>query len=95
MSGYIQMNSSGCLLPVLIIANLLFGKLFFNSTGLWLGIEAVLILIFILQVRLMISRVSRLFRAQNPADGFSRQQKPSGKIIDVQGQEVNEPKELK
>ncbi|MDD5129885.1 MAG: hypothetical protein PHS66_02385 [Candidatus Omnitrophica bacterium] len=95
-SGYVQLSSSGCLLPALIIANLLFGKLIFNSTGLWLGVEAVLVLIFILKVRLMVSRISRLFRAENPGGDFSRQKnhKPAGRIIDVQGQEVDEHKQL-
>lgn len=38
---------SGCLLPFLIVANLLFGKLFFK-TGAWLAIEGILLLLFII-----------------------------------------------
>jgi hypothetical protein len=56
-------GQAGCLLPMLIVLNLLFGKLIFESTGLWLVIEAILILIFILKIKFMISRISRQFSA--------------------------------
>ncbi|MCX5694531.1 MAG: hypothetical protein NT014_05365 [Candidatus Omnitrophica bacterium] len=93
-SGYVQMSNSGCLLPILIITNLLFGKLIFNSIGLWLGIEAILVLIFMFKVKLMISRMSKLFSGESFGGNFSRQRnhRPPGKIIDVQGQEVKDDK---
>ena len=38
---------SGCLLPFLIVTNLLFGKLFFK-TGAWLVIEGILLVLFLI-----------------------------------------------
>jgi len=86
-AGYIRMGSSGCLLPLLIILNLFFGRLIFSSTGLWLGVEAGLVFIFALQIKLTISRISKLLRQPN-LDSLDR--KPAGKIIDVQGQEIRD-----
>lgn len=79
--GYVWVGGWGCLLPLLIILNLAFGNLIFNSVGLWLVVEAVLILIFMLKIRLMVSRISRQFEQQ----GRSR-----GKVIDVKGEVVQE-----
>ncbi len=39
-------QSSGCLLPILIIMNLLFGRVFFRSMYIWLGLEILLITVF-------------------------------------------------
>ncbi len=89
-SGYIWMGSSGCLLPFLIIFNLFFGKIIFGSVGLWLGVEALLILIFTLKIRQMVTGISRQFK---PAD-FSRNGMPD-KIIDIQGQEVKDDPKLR
>ncbi|MDP2831212.1 MAG: hypothetical protein Q8O02_03080, partial [Candidatus Omnitrophota bacterium] len=84
-TGYVWIGSWGCLLPLLIILNLAFGNLIFNSVGLWLVVEAVLILIFMLKIKLMVSRISQQF--EQP--GRSR-----GKVIDVQGEEVQEKQKL-
>jgi hypothetical protein len=90
--GYVWVGNSGCLLPLLIILNLLFGKLIFGSTGLWLGIGAVLVLIFILKVKFLASKIYRQFNAQS----FENQgRNPSDKVVDIQGQVVEEDKRLK
>jgi len=80
-------GQAGCLLPVLIVLNLFFGKLIFESTRLWLIIEAILILIFMLKIKFMISRISRQFSADEQ-DRASRRYKADKGIIDVPGQVV-------
>ena len=97
-TGYVSMSSSGCLLPMLIMLNLFFGRLIFGSTGLWLAVEGILVLIFILKIKLMASRISRHFE-QQAQGGFSDQahsqtRRPAGKVIDVQGQDVSDDKQL-
>jgi len=112
MSGpvYFWSSSSGCLLPFLIILNLLFGKLIFVSTGLWLGIEAVLVIVFILKIKFMVSRISRQLwpegqgsasdsrsrwaEGQDSAHGV-RNRQSSAEVIDIQGQEIKDNHELK
>ena len=90
-TGFVGVGNWGCLLPLLIILNLIFGRLIFNSTVLWLGVEALLVLIFMLKVRFMVSKISQQFSQT----GFSQQGKPlSEKVIDVQGQEVEDEKRL-
>ena len=79
MSQFVWLGSSGCLLPLLIIFNLLFGRFIFNSTRLWLSIEAVLILIFIIKINLMARKISRQFKPQG-----------RGKVVDIQGQVVED-----
>lgn len=79
---FIWMGSSGCLLPFLIILNLFFGKLIFNSTRLWLGIEALFILIFILKINILARKINQQFR-------------PKGKVVDIEGQVVEDKKKLK
>jgi hypothetical protein len=91
-TGYVWMGNSGCLLPLLIIFNLFFGQMIFGSTRLWLGVEAVLVLIFILKIKLITSRISRQFRAGDfDGQGHKRQ----GKVVDIQGQVVEDNKKLK
>jgi len=88
--GYLWLGNLGCFLPLLIIFNLFFGRLIFGSVRLWLGVEAVLVLIFILKIRLIVSRLSRQFSPQGP-DGQTPAQ---GKVVDIQGQVVEDAKEL-
>lgn len=101
---YIWMGNSGCLLPLLIIFNLFFGRLIFNSVGLWLGVEVILVLIFMLKIKLMASRISRQFEPQgrglasasqsHSSEGRDNQShKPQGKVVDIQGQVVEDDKE--
>jgi len=89
-TGYIGMGSSGCLLPLLIIFNLFFGKLIFNSTGLWLGVEVVLVLIFMLKIKLMASRINQHLSSEGPDQ---QSHKLQGKVVDIQGQVVEDDKE--
>ena len=88
MAQFVWMGSSGCLLPMLIVFNLFFGRVIFNSTALWLGVEAVLILLFMLKVNIMASKL----RNQLWPEG--RSHKPRGKVIDVEGEVVEEKKKL-
>lgn len=95
-SGFVWIGSSGCFLPFLIIFNLFFGRFIFNSIRLWLGIEAVLILIFILSINIMARKITRQFTQQGR--GFasdSQRHRSDGKIVDIQGQVVGEEKKLK
>ncbi|MFA6358099.1 MAG: hypothetical protein WCY09_05480 [Candidatus Omnitrophota bacterium] len=82
MPGFVWSSNSGCLLPFLIIFNLFFGRLIFNSTRLWLGVEAVLVLIFVIKINILARKINRQF-------------KPNSKIVDIQGYVVEEDKKLK
>ncbi|MFH0856025.1 MAG: hypothetical protein V1869_05945 [Candidatus Omnitrophota bacterium] len=66
---------SGCLLPSLIVFNLLFGRLFFG-TGLWLAIEGVLLLLFIINSYIGLWRIHSSVRAKRKD------------VIDVEGKVV-------
>ena len=98
-SGFVWTGNSGCLLPMLIIFNLFFGKLIFNSTRLWLGVEAVLILLFILKIHALAAKIVQLGRG--PASNSGQQDRGpasysrSHKVIDVEGEVVEEKKKLK
>ncbi len=84
MSQIIWAGQSGCLLPMLIIFNLFFGKLFFHSTAIWLGIEGVLLFLFILKVHFFMRKISRQFWPQG-----------RGRVIDVEGRVVEEKEKPK
>ena len=88
-SGFIWQGQSGCLLPLLIIFNLFFGKLFFHSTAIWLSIEGLLILLFILKTHLFVRKIRRQFDQSH-----SQNHKGRGKIIDVEGRVVEEKEKL-
>ena len=92
MSQFVWVGGSGCLLPVLIIFNLLFGRLIFNSARLWLGVEFFLILLFIINLNIMARKISRQFNQQSPGRQSRRSQ---GQVVDIQGQVVEEEKKLK
>ncbi len=93
-SGLIWLGSSGCLLPFLIIFNLFFGKLIFNSTRLWLGVEAILILIFILKINVMARKIGQLGRGlASDSQGHGQQgHRPQGRVIDIEGKVVEDKK---
>ncbi len=78
-SRFVWIGNSGCFLPFLIIFNLFFGRFIFNSIRLWLGIEAILILIFILTINIMA-------RKSHSQQGH----RPDSKVVDIQGQVVEE-----
>jgi hypothetical protein len=84
-SGFVWIGGSGCFLPFLIIFNLFFGRFIFNSIRLWLGIEAILIFMFILSINIMRRKISRQ---------FGRQGRGAGKVVDIQGQIVEEEKKV-
>ena len=86
-SGFVFRSQSGCLLPILIMLNLFFGRLIFNSNSLWLGVEGILVLLFIIKIFVFIQKISKQFR---PEGRDSPSHKPSGKVVDIQGQEVEE-----
>lgn len=84
-SGFVFNGQSGCLLPVLIVFNLFFGKLIFNSTRLWLSVEGILVFLFIIKIHAFTRKISQQL---NPG-GRNR-----GKVIDVEGEEVSEKQKL-
>jgi len=100
-SRFVWIGSSGCFLPFLIIFNLFFGRLIFDSIRLWLGIEAILILIFILTINIMARKITQQFAqegrglASNGQSHGQQGRRPDGKVVDIQGQVVEEEKELK
>ena len=95
MAQFVWMGSSGCLLPMLIVFNLFFGRAIFNSTVLWLGVEATLILLFMLKVNIMASKLRNQFWPQGQGSASDKQShKPQGKVIDVEGEVVEEKKKL-
>lgn len=83
-------SGSGCLLPLLIILNLFFGKLIFKDTGLWLGVGVGLVLIFLLRIKLMFSRASKLFSTQSQDAKY----RPPDNVIDIQGEEIDDKQKL-
>jgi len=84
-SGFLFTGQSGCLLPMLIMFNLFFGKLIFISNRLWLGVEAILILLFIIKIHTFVRKISQLVRPES---------RSRGKVIDVEGEVINEKKKL-
>ena len=73
--------SSGCLLPFLIIFNLIFGRLFFNTRH-WLVIGGILILIFMVYSYIFSRRIiNNVKRKDN--------------VIDVEGEVIQDSKKLK
>ncbi len=63
---------SGCLLPLLIILNLFFGRIFFKTTD-WLAIEGILVLLLLFNSYISFRRFFRPGRKRQ--DG----------VIDVEG----------
>jgi len=75
------MAQGGCLLPFLILFNLIFGLIFFKPLT-WVIIEASLLLLFIINSYLLAKKINT---------GFSESSKNKrGKVIDVQGYVVKE-----
>lgn len=73
--------SSGCLLPFLIIFNLIFGRLFFNART-WLAIEGILIIIFIVYSYIFSRRIINSVKRKD-------------NVIDVEGEVIEEREKLK
>jgi hypothetical protein len=85
-SGFVFTGQSGCLLPMLIIFNLFFGKLIFNSNRVWLGVEGILVLLFIFKIHSFARKITEQLKPE------SRRQ---GKIIDVKGEVIQEKQKLR
>jgi hypothetical protein len=99
-SGFVFTGQSGCLLPVLIIFNLFFGKLIFNSTRLWLGIEGILVLLFIIKIHAFTQKIIKLVKPGDHGLASDSQSHRSegygqGKVIDVKGEVMEEKQKLR
>ncbi len=70
---FLSLSGAGCLLPFLIGFNFIFGLLFFNFY-VWFTLEAILISLFLLQVRLAVLNLAR--QAQSRRGG--------SEVIDVE-----------
>ena len=73
MKSVVLFGNIGCFLPFLIIFNLFFGWIFLRP-AIWLGLEAVLLLILLLSLHIF----SKSIRSSMRAD--------SGHIIDVEAE---------
>ncbi|MBM3255718.1 MAG: hypothetical protein FJZ08_05395 [Candidatus Omnitrophica bacterium] len=76
MKATVILTNAGCLLPLLIILNLFFGWIFLEARY-WLLLEAVLVLIFILNSYIMARRLLRSPRRNSS-------------VIDVEGEIVED-----
>jgi len=80
MKSIVFMSQAGCLIPLLMMGNLLFGWMFFKPLT-WLAIEGILIALFL---------VNAAFFSRRIASGVSRR----SNVIDVEGEIVEERKKL-
>ncbi len=95
-SNFVFTGQSGCLLPMLIILNLFFGKFIFDSTRLWLGVEGILVLLFIIKIHIFTKKIGEQLRQTGSGLVSSRSKRHGrGKVIDVQGEVVEEKKKLR
>ena len=85
-SGFVFTGQSGCLLPMLIVLNLFFGKTIFNSTRLWLSLEAILVALFMIKLHTFARKINQQLRPQN---------RSAGKVVDVEGEVVQEKQKLR
>jgi len=69
---------SGCLLPALIFFNTFFGWIFFKPAKLWLSIEAILILLAILQLHSSYRFILSNFNKKSRRDAIDVE----GKVVD-------------
>lgn len=74
-------SQTGCLLPLLILLNLFFGWMFFKPL-VWLSIEGILILLFMLNSYILARRISSFLAKGN-------------KVVDVEGEVVDDKNKLK
>jgi len=82
LRSFVFLSGSGCLLPALIIFNLLFGWIFLKPK-LWLIFEAVLILLFIINGFIITRKI------------ISTSSKKRDDVIDVKGEVVEDRHKLK
>jgi len=69
---------SGCFIPLLVILNLFFGRLFF-STSQWLAIEGILLLALLLTSYISLRRFS-----------YTSQRNKQNNAIDVEGKVIKD-----
>ncbi|MDD5097408.1 MAG: hypothetical protein PHU59_02825 [Candidatus Omnitrophica bacterium] len=94
-SNFVFTGQSGCLLPILIIFNFFFGKLIFSSTRLWLGIEAILILLFIIKIHIFTRKITEQLRQAGAGPAASGPKRHGrGRVVDIQGEVVEEKQKL-
>lgn len=79
--SFVMLTSTGCLLPFLVFFNLFFGWLFLKPV-VWLFVEAFLILLLALN-SFMVTR--RILSARGKDD----------RVVDVEGEVIDEKKQLK
>ncbi|MDD5252843.1 MAG: hypothetical protein WC416_00865 [Candidatus Omnitrophota bacterium] len=84
-------GQSGCLLPLLIIFNLLFGKAIFNSVTLWLGVEAALVFIFIIKMYIFMYKIRKHLNSAG-FGSYTGGKDSCGKVVDVEGKVVEDNK---
>jgi len=85
---------SGCLLPFLIVMNFIFGRPFFNSASLWLGVEAVLILLLFIQLYVSALKIRRHIFNFQAKDSYVSRNKGHDSVVDVEGRVVEDDKAL-
>lgn len=99
-AGFVFSSQSGCLLPTLIIFNLFFGRFIFNTTGLWLSIEGILVLLFMIKVYIFTRKITKQLwpNGYGSASG-SRNSRPAGgnqgQVVDVESEVIEEKHKLK
>jgi predicted membrane protein len=76
MRSFVFFSQSGCLLTFLIIANLLFGRIFFRTSH-WLLLELALIMVFFLNAVIFTRKITSSFRKRDD-------------VIDVEGKVVED-----
>jgi len=79
LKSFIFFSQTGCLLPILIIFNLFFGLIFFRPV-LWLSIEVILILLFMLNSFILTRKIISSNKRKD--------------AIDVEGEVIEERKRL-
>ena len=79
--SFFFVTQAGCLLPFLIMFNLLFGWVFLKPLH-WLSIEGIMILLFIINAHIVARKI------------FPSSSKHSN-VIDVEGEVIEEKKKLK
>lgn len=79
--SFILFSNTGCLLPFLLVSNLLFGWIFLGLLK-WALLETVLMVLFLFS---SFTVAKRIFSSSGPPDG----------VIDTEGEVLEEQKRLK
>jgi len=83
MRAIVFFSQTGCLLPALIFFNLLFGRIFFKAS-VWLIIEVVLIILFIMNALLFTKKIFSAASVNSPRT----------EAIDIEGKVVEDTRHL-